>query len=610
MDSSLYKIIKTLIENGPTTTDELAYLEDVGNRTIQNRINDLSLILQDTATINKYGNTYSLAIHKYDEFLKIETQFLKGELDLNDAVVREMTILNSLIIRRDYVSIDQISDEIGLDKRQINQTLFRLKEKLSYYTAVIINKRGKGIRLIFNNDSYLLLLLRNIYQTNRKYVDSDLFRKNNDLLKEIHIDKKVKSNIVLNMTVLSKARENHGSFNAAVPNFYPLWNEKDNNIGKLISRIKNQFTDLTNSELNFILSPINLCRNDYLDIDKLNKVFKVNRKIISNSLRDSMIHFGLNEDDIYDRIKWHILFLINRCILHISVKQNLSKNISERYPVAFEFAWSLSQIIETKYDVKVSINEINYLVLYFEMVMKPLSDKTNEGVSIALIGNYRLSVKKFIIAQLQNVFPNINIDIVKSKNDLSKDKNYLLILTQKLFEYGSIPVINTNVLFRENAFSIISLFALVQRYIDEGKVKIIKYDLFKSTYYDLVQELVNKLVDNGELTSDFYNCWVKREKKSNNVISNGIAIPHAVDGSGKSRVFLALGVVKNKVTYNRTNLKLIFLIGIPQELDNSLIEANSRVYDLILTISQNQILFENVKNFDNHRAFIQMLEGI
>lgn len=40
------------------------------------------------------------------------------------------------------------------------------------------------------------------------------------------------------MTVLSKARENHGSFNAAVPNFYPLWNEKDNNIGKLISRIK------------------------------------------------------------------------------------------------------------------------------------------------------------------------------------------------------------------------------------------------------------------------------------------------------------------------------------------------------------------------------------
>ena len=94
------------------------------------------------------------------------------------------------------------------------------------------------------------------------------------------------------------------------------------------------------------------------------------------------------------------------------------------------------------------------------------------------------------------------------------------------------------------------------------------------------------------------------------MISNGIAIPHAVDGSGKSRVLLALGVVKNKVTYNRTNLKLIFLIGIPQELDNSLIEANSRVYDLILTISQNQILFENVKNFDNHRAFIQMLEGI
>lgn len=154
MDTGLYRIIRTLIENGPTTTDELAYLEDVGNRTIENRIKDLSEILEDTADINKRGNTYSLAIHKYDEFLKIETRFLKGELDLNDPSVREMTIINSLLNKKDYVSIDQISDEVGLDKRVINHTLTSLKEKLGYYTASIDNKRGMGLKINFQNEVF------------------------------------------------------------------------------------------------------------------------------------------------------------------------------------------------------------------------------------------------------------------------------------------------------------------------------------------------------------------------------------------------------------------------------------------------------------------------
>ncbi|MEE8822629.1 MAG: PTS sugar transporter subunit IIA, partial [Lactobacillus amylovorus] len=99
-------------------------------------------------------------------------------------------------------------------------------------------------------------------------------------------------------------------------------------------------------------------------------------------------------------------------------------------------------------------------------------------------------------------------------------------------------------------------------------------------------------------------------KKSNNVISNGIAIPHAVDSSGKPRVLLSFGIVKQRVTYNKTRLKLIFLIGIPAKLDDSLAEVTSRISDLISMVSHNQVLFENAENYDNNQSFIQMLEGI
>jgi lichenan operon transcriptional antiterminator len=611
MDNSLYRIIRTLIENGPTTTDELAYLEDVGNRTIENRIKDLAEILEDTADINKHGNTYSLAIHKYDEFLKIETRFLKGALDLNDPSVREMTIINSLLNKKDYVSIDQISDEVGLDKRVINHTLTSLKEKLGYYTASIDNKRGMGLRIDFQNEIFSLLLLKNIYQANRRYLDSDAFKQNKALIEATLLDPKIITKIALNLTAFETIRKNRGKIIDPIPNFIPMWDANNQDLKKLISSITDKYNDLSKSELEFILYPLNLYKNQYLDSKIIEQVFLSNKQVIQGSLNKSLVHYRLNADIVYERIKWHVLFLINRTILHEQVTGVLPKNISEKYPVAFEFALSLAHLIEEKYNVKVNINEINYLVLYFEMAIEKLVDKRQDtATSLAVIGNYRSSVKKFIVTQLENIFPNSNVDIVDKKDDLSANKNYLFILSQKLFRYDSVPVFNINVLFREDALNIIAVIALIERYIEENKVTVIRHDLQVKSYYGLVKELVDLLVSDGQLTADFYERWTKREKKSNNVISNGIAIPHAVDSSGKPRVLLSFGIVKQRVTYNKTRLKLIFLIGIPAKLDDSLAEVTSRISDLISMVSHNQVLFENAENYDNNQSFIQMLEGI
>ncbi|MCI1532022.1 MAG: PTS sugar transporter subunit IIA [Lactobacillus amylovorus] len=611
MDNSLYRIIRTLIENGPTTTDELAYLEDVGNRTIENRIKDLAEILEDTADINKHGNTYSLAIHKYDEFLKIETRFLKGALDLNDPSVREMTIINSLLNKKDYVSIDQISDEVGLDKRVINHTLTSLKERLGYYTASIDNKRGMGLRIDFQNEIFSLLLLKNIYQANRRYLDSDAFKQNKALIEATLLDPKIITKIALNLTAFETIRKNRGKIIDPIPNFIPMWDANNQDLKKLISSITDKYNDLSKSELEFILYPLNLYKNQYLDSKIIEQVFLSNKQVVQGSLNKSLVHYRLNADIVYERIKWHVLFLINRTILHEQVTGVLPKNISEKYPVAFEFALSLAHLIEEKYNVKVNINEINYLVLYFEMAIEKLVDKRQDtATSLAVIGNYRSSVKKFIVTQLENIFPNSNVDIVDKKDDLSANKNYLFILSQKLFRYDSVPVFNINVLFREDALNIIAVIALIERYIEENKVTVIRHDLQVKSYYGLVKELVDLLVSDGQLTADFYERWTKREKKSNNVISNGIAIPHAVDSSGKPRVLLSFGIVKQRVTYNKTRFKLIFLIGIPAKLDDSLVEVTSRIYDLISMVSRNQVLFENAENYDNNQSFIQMLEGI
>lgn len=611
MDSSLYRIIKTLIENGPTTTDELAYLENVSNRTIENRVKDLSSILEDTATIIKRGNAYSIVIHQYAEFLKIETKFLKGELDLNDPYTRRLSIVNSLLKRSDYVSIDEISDEIGLDKRVVNHALAELKTILQQYTGKIDNKRGKGLKLSFDNVAFALLLLRNIYQSNSQFINNDLLKKNENSLSSIKLEKKILSGIALNMTVLDQLQKSRGQILQKIPNFKPLWDETDPVIIELQKVFTTNFKELTEAEKLFLLSPLNLVKNKCMDQNKLELCFDENEKIIHSSLVRGSIKYGLNSAVIYEKIKWHVLFLINRCILHEKATELLPKNVSEKYPVAFEFALYLTKLIEKNFKVKVELNEINYLVLYFETAIEQSSSKKSENtVYLALIGQYRSSVKDFISSQLHELITNSKIDYFQREADFKSDRKYLLIISQKPFKYKDVPVVNVNILFRKNALTTVIAIALIEKYIEDGLVKISKYDLFSQTYYKLVKELVDHLVSDHELTNDFYDKWTKREKKSNNVISNGIAIPHAVDSSGKKRILLSFGIVKEKAYYNKTKLKLVFLIGIPAELDDRLVEVTSRVYDLISMISRNQILFENAENYDNQRPFIQMLEGI
>lgn len=612
MDINLYKIIQTLIENGPTTTDELAYLEDVSGRTIENRVKELQSILKKTASINKHGNTYSLAIHHYDRFLKIQTKFLRGELDLNDPHIRATTVIWKLLKEKDYLSIDQLSDEIGLDKRVVHHSVEQANHLLAQYQAQIKSRRGKGLKIIFSNDALALLLIRNLLQQNHQFLDAEELKANEKLCATVIKNAQLDRLLALNMMALGLFRGHQGQAQQEIPNFIPLWNIKNSAIEDLIEFFKAEFSNLNKEEENFLLSPLNLSKNQYLNQKLVEQRFTQGQILFDDALAANLISYGLDEKSIYQRMKWHILFLINRLVLHEKITEVLPHNIAEKYPVAFEFASTLAKVLENKFNVKISLNEINYLVLYFETAIEnTAADNQSQVVHIALIGNYRSSVSHFIIRQLQAMFPDYQVDVLENKNELEeKEVKYLFILSQEPFSFKDVPVMNANILFRPEALSIVAAIARVERYIQKEQAVVIGHDLKQTSYYAAVKELVDKLVADHELTPSFYHRWTQREARSNNVISNGIAIPHAVDNSGKKRILLSFGVVKNRVTYNKTRLKLIFLLGIPSTMDDSLVEVTSRIYDLISLISRNSVLFENAESYDNDSSFTQMLEGI
>lgn len=609
MDSNLRKILDILIENGPTTTDEIAYLENVSTRTVDTRINTLSDLLKGIARIIKRDRAYSLIVDDYDRFMEAS----ETDNNLDDPQVEKASILNILLSSNEYFTLDYLSSKLNVDKRSISNTLKEINNYLEYFHAEIKRKTSKGIKIEFKDNATIPLLVRQVCSDLEKYsLCESRLDEYKDLVSKYIQDKSLVDKIGINLLVIDRIRNMNMEITSSIKDFYPLWDESNTHISNLKLHICQVFPDITDNELEFILSPLNLKSNEYLDKNKIQIAFESNRDLIYSCLKNDVKNFNLDTDTVYYKIRWHVLFLINRSLLHIKLKDHLPQSITEMYPLAFEFALNLSEIIEKRFSVKVWKNEIGYLVLYFEQVIESLNKGSKKVVgTIALVSNTRMSVTEYIIKRINQSLPSTRLEVFDNQNDLIKEnKDYLFVMSDEPINYKDVPVVSTNILFRNNALEIISLICSIFKFIKQGKAKVIRLDLKSNEYKSVIKEMVTDLVKLKELTPDYYDRWLVREKKSNNIINNGVMIPHATDSSGKSRILLSFGIVKNKVEFSKSPIKLVALLGIPENLNDSLVEVISEIYDLITLIPQNEVLLENALFYDNEEPFTQMLEGV
>lgn len=130
------------------------------------------------------------------------------------------------------------------------------------------------------------------------------------------------------------------------------------------------------------------------------------------------------------------------------------------------------------------------------------------------------------------------------------------------------------------------------------------------SYLKAVENLIDTEISTGELLPGFKLDWKKREEKMSNVFQNGIAIPHMVDKSNHSRILLTVGILSKAVKYQGKEVRIIFLIGIPQNLNSKLSKILSHVYDLIFMISGYDEIYNNLLEYDMDLPLTQITEGI
>ena len=91
----------------------------------------------------------------------------------------------------------------------------------------------------------------------------------------------------------------------------------------------------------------------------------------------------------------------------------------------------------------------------------------------------------------------------------------------------------------------------------------------------------------------------EREKMGTMVFDNAIALPHAIQHAG-DRIVLAIGVFPKPIRHRDSDIRVIFLLGIPDNIDGN-DNVLVRVYDEIITISQDSELLDRIASSTSYK---------
>ncbi|KRN26740.1 BglG family transcription antiterminator [Liquorilactobacillus mali] len=621
MDRQNFEMLNLFINNDSLTLKELQLHFNVSRGTITKNIRAINEYLEGIAEIKVNQSRFYLVIDNYGAIAKLQTTFLKRDLDFNDPLKRQAAVLKHLLQHStEYVILDDLAESLSVSRGTINNDIKTLRKRLEKYGAKIETKTNRGIRLVVKYDYVYAIVTRNIVG---KYYDFELSLDNSadsrmmELIKEIETNHSFVAMVKRNISIINWLKNYGIRIKDDIPHYHPLL-AKSTTKG-LRREIDNSMSSpLSNSEWEFISYPFSIKKNTNSD-DGLIKSALENVTALMNIIFPAIkkkLDIELNFERLLVELRYHLLFLINRSIFDVSTEEFISADMVNKYPVSSELAQLTISSLEKQLDINISNQELGYLTLYFQMALEEYM-AYSASYQVALVEPISNSMKKFITEQLKELLDDdVQVDVLSSVDELEKSsKKYLLIFSNKYFSIHQgiqqAPIIRLNTVFNKGILRERLQISLVDEAVNRG---ICNFDVTrfsgKETYMESVGKLIEQEIVRGQLTEEFMQDWIRREKKSSSIFGDGVALPHVIDKSGINRILIKVGLFENAVVFDNQKIKIVFLVAIPYKLNADLSKVLAQVYDLIRSITTNKNIYSNLIKYDNTRGIVQLMEAI
>jgi len=560
----------------------------VSKKNIQLTKEYLSENYADILSIKAQNQHFSLEILNSSAFYDLLAGNLLGTENFNSFHKRQAYILNRLAYHVDFLSAEEIADEVQISRRTLSRDLLKIDETLKKYQIKLVTKRGVGIKMVGLEESVRLLLLYEVmdwYDISEE-LPLSILAFIQRVVDEYYVPPRIEQ--ILRKTIkLTILRVPFSFSDKAFDLFYDAFADDEyvlalnQAIGSHLNR------ELIAQEKIFLSFPLSLglCSGRVEN----QCLMKLSKEMLDTVKSGFSLSFDTEE--MSERLNSHLTYMINRSVMgYVSQDVILRKGLLKS-SFALTIADYFIREVKINLGVEPHESEIQILSAWFELLI--VRGSNHQLIrKVAVITKAGYSFCELLRQELQ-VFFHSDLEIqffthnpYSSYEELSKD--YDLIFTddwaysrEKLANFFPLSIIT-----RGNTCDKLQMeLSVLSNQIRENcNVFTIDFGLEDESYETYLVRLTEELIEEGLVNKIWQGNLLAKESKNPSISATGLAFPHIVIDSIEK---ILLGFVDNeKVSFNSKNqipVTDFIFIGVPEVLSVSQESLLIKIFDSVFS---------------------------
>ena len=618
-----------LFRDTPTlTAAALASFLGVSERTVRNDLHLLNAELKGCASIDSEQGKFTLRVYDVEAFREVCARLLETDRFLNSPRNRMDYIFGKLMRADSPLNADELAYEMNVSRGTLANDLKRLRADVELYRLAIVGKTGKGLILQGAECDIRQYVLENLYDAlYRDYpLEPEIDRMTLETFADSPFEESARADFRRFLVVMLDRFLTEHPLGELTASFYSLTARPEFAVvDRLAGRIGRFLgVEFPVEERLFVLLPIIGMRTpadvqnmQAIELDESMKA--LGEKLFGEIRRE--LDIRIENPEAIDEFLYHLMFMLNRLRFNVRTKSPLLEELREKYPLAWRMADIASRVIYSDYGLKVTADERSFLATYFGVFLEEQEEKRIRPFRAALLCGAGRVTGRLVAAQLRKVLDS-SVELTQLTNANITPEMLasfdLIFTTIDLPCTTDRPVIRIREVFNEQA-----LRQKIEKakYWDRVDVPILDDNWFvmgglldetrffpfgaSEDYETALEKMVLSLTDAGQLDEGFLERLREREKQGTMVFDHDVAIPHTVQYAG-SRLVLAIGTFPHAVSHDGQDIRVIFLMGIPEavDADDGMLV---RVYEEIIRVAQERELLEKVADARDFQSLLRAL---
>ncbi len=628
-DNRIGAILQAFRKNPILRVGALAQKFSVSERTIRNDIKQLNAELEGAASITGDQGRYSLRIYDSELFRQRYARICTADGMFNTPQNRQDYVFGQLMRSPEPILTDELAYEMNIGRTTLISDLKKLRADLAPYGITIIGKTSKGLLLHGNEYEIRRYVLENNYEAiYRDYpMDQEIREKVDAYLSRLQYDKGVKKQFRHYMTVMLD-RFLTGHYIGHLPDkYYNLTARKEfSGVDQLLNGLGDSFhIGIPVEEKLFVTMPIIGMRTPAdlgsmyaIELDE--QVQPLIRKIFQTI--EERLDISVDMARFSEEFQYHMMFLLNRLRFRVRLDASrLDEEIQRKFPLAWQMADIAAEVITEDTGMTVPEEERLLLTTYFGVYLAENNMKQFRDFRVAVVCGSGRIASRLIMVQLRKIIDQtveISMFTEESVDEELLDAYSIILTTEELHVSCSRPVIRIREIFNE-----VELRRLIEKakYFDNIEVPMMDANRYiitslldesrffvldtVETYEEGVRFMARSLAETGMADQGFGDRLAEREERGSMVFDHAVAVPHHIQYA-VDRLVLSIGVFPRPIRQKGKPVRIIFMMGLPEKdpSDDTLLV---RVYDEIISITQNEALASRVAAADSFQNLLDVL---